>query len=68
MDKDNSGFIDICELQSAFAKAFKLNGVSASEDEIKKACENIMKSIDKNNDKKITLKEYINYYTNLSLY
>lgn len=68
MDKDNSGYIDISELQAAFAKAFQASGRPADEAEIKRACENIMKGIDKNADKRISLEEYINYYTNLSLY
>jgi len=31
--------------------------------EIKRACANIMKGVDKDKDNKITLQEYIEYYT-----
>jgi Ca2+-binding EF-hand superfamily protein len=68
IDKDNSGFIDLSELESAFGAAFKASGRPADEAEIKRACANIMKGVDKNKDNKITLEEYIQYYTNLSLY
>lgn len=56
------------ELEKAFGAAFKASGRPADEAEIKRACANIMKSVDKNKDNKITLEEYIQYYTSLSLY
>jgi len=63
IDKDNSGFIDICELEAAFGAAFTRSGKAVDEVEIKRACANIMKGVDKDKDNKITLQEYIEYYT-----
>jgi len=68
IDKDNSGFIDLAELEKAFGAAFKATGKPVDEAEIKRACANIMKSVDKNKDNKITLEEYIQYYTSSSLF
>jgi Ca2+-binding EF-hand superfamily protein len=68
IDKDNNGFIDISELEHAFAAAFKASGRPADDAEIKRACANIMKGLDKDKDNKVTLEEYIEYYTKLSLY
>jgi len=68
IDKDNSGFIDLSELENAFGQAFKATGKPVDEAEIKRACANIMKSVDKDKDNKITLEEYIQYYTSSSLF
>jgi len=68
IDKDNSGFIDLAELENAFGAAFKASGKPVNDEEIKRACANIMKSVDRNKDNKITLEEYIEYYTSSSLY
>jgi len=68
IDKDNNGYIDISELENAFGAAFKASGRPMDEAEIKRACANIMKGIDKNKDNKITLEEYIQYYTQSSLF
>jgi Ca2+-binding EF-hand superfamily protein len=68
IDKDNSGFIDLSELENAFGAAFKASGKPVDEAEIKRACTNIMKSVDKDKDNKITLEEYIQYYTSSSLF
>lgn len=68
IDKDNSGFIDLSELEAAFGAAFRASGKRVDDEEIKRACEKIMKSVDKDKDNKITLEEYIQYYTSSSLY
>jgi len=63
IDKDNSGYIDLSELEAAFGAAFKRSGKQVDEAEVKRACANIMKGVDKDKDNKITLEEYIEYYT-----
>jgi len=69
IDKDNNGYIDASELEKAFGAAFQAStGKPVDEAEVKRACANIMKGLDKNKDNKISLEEYIHYYTNLSLY
>jgi len=68
IDKDHNGYIDIKELETAFCSAFKASGRPADEAEIKRACANIMKGLDTDKDNKVTLKEYLEYYTNLNLY
>jgi Ca2+-binding EF-hand superfamily protein len=68
IDKDNNGYIDISELEHAFGAAFKASGRPVDQADVKRACENIMKGIDRNKDNKITLDEYIQYYTQSSLF
>ena len=38
IDKDNSGYIDLSELEAAFGAAFKRSGKQVNEAEIKRAC------------------------------
>jgi Ca2+-binding EF-hand superfamily protein len=68
IDKDNNGYIDISELEDAFSTAFKASGRPVDAAEVKRACQNIMKGIDRNKDNKITLDEYVQYYTQSSLF
>jgi len=68
IDKDNNGYIDISELEHAFGAAFKASGRPMDTAEVKRACQHIMKGIDRNKDNKITLDEYIQYYTQSSLF
>jgi len=68
IDKNGSGFIDRSELESAFGAAFRASGKPVDDAEVKRACEGIMKRLDKNNDDKVSLEEYIQYYTQSSLF
>jgi len=63
IDEDKDGTISMAELEKAFSAAFKGSGMPCTDNDVKKHCAAIMKALDKDNDSKITLDEYIQYYT-----
>jgi Ca2+-binding EF-hand superfamily protein len=67
VDKDNSGQLDKNEVEAALKKFYSGPDVKNKWDDarVKKETADFFKSADKNNDSKVTLKEFIDYYVPL---
>jgi Ca2+-binding EF-hand superfamily protein len=70
VDTDNSGFIDMNELEKVIGAFCGHTDIPAGHKQlyndpakVKAACENFMKQADTNGDRKISLGEFIDYFT-----
>jgi len=65
IDKDRSGSLDRNEVESSLKNFFSSPNAKNKWDDsrVKKETADFFKSADKDHDSKVTLKEYIDYYT-----
>jgi len=63
VDKDHNGTIDQSELERVLASYYKATGKAADAARVKSESCAFMKEVDTNHDNKITLEEFIKYFS-----
>lgn len=62
VDSDHSGSIDSVELEKVLTSYYKATGRQVDCSKIKREAAAFLKDVDKNNDKKISQEEFIQYF------